>query len=298
MKRFAAALVALLAVVGSSDAAPREGWHTFRDPYFDWRLTYPERFQLEHFEGFNRISWYGVSLSNFGQRRSVRWPGVAPEIPQDGVVIRFWYQAGGPSPSPESRDDRLPLSFSRFARYQDGPRPHPKVLSFQFGGSEFTAVAWIGAQAPRRDVVALRRIVSLFRPAPLRAGGVTNPCEYYVLERAASYALPSVREYNVDDLPDTDCLSHRPFYLVRLRGAFLALAARYKNCRISFDAARSEFFCRSSGARWNRAGLILAGPTEATDPLTRHHVIRGYDGRILVSTNLSTWPHPPRARRP
>lgn len=298
MRRLSVVALVVLAVgTAIAAGATRPGWREHEEPVYGWRFRYPTDMKLGRFLGFNRITWYGVVIANFPAAEPSTWPLQAPELPPDGVLLRFWHQEGGPSHHARPRDDRLPLSIARFSRYPVGPRPRPRVRVFQFGGTELTVAVWTGRRALRRDVSAAAEIVRRFRPATLETGGVTRPCRFFVLDRIGSYGTPSVTRYDVGDLPASDCVSARPFYLVRTRKALYAVgwprdSDGYKDCGVRFDASRFQFAC-ANGARWNRFGRVLSVPRGwrgAEDPLARYSVVRGYDGHVLVSPGSYRYP--------
>jgi hypothetical protein len=285
-------LVFVVAVAAASSAATRPGWVEYEDRGFGWRFEHPARMRPAQFEGFTRISWYGVAFSNVLARAPSSWPLEAPKLPPDGVLVRFWYQEGGPSYHEALRDDRLPASPRQLRRLSFGPRPRPRVAMFQFGGAPLGVAVWTGTRARRNDVAAVGEIIRRFRPTPLRTGGVTRPCGFFVLDRVRGYARGTARRYDTGDLPENDCVWRRPFYLVRTGTALYAIgwppdSRGYKNCGVTFDETRFEFFC-ANGARWNRFGRVISVPRGwrgTEEPLARYSVVRGYDDHVLVSPN-------------
>ena len=299
------ALISLLAVVSATTGAGATtgGWREYKDPAFGWRLSYPGDMQLSRFEGFNRISWHGIAVSNFISRPPSTWPLQRPRLPPHGVLVRVWFQEGGPHYHPNLRDDRLPVSPRRLRRLAFGPRPRAKLGSFQFGGTPVLIAVWAGPRAAPGEVSAAHEIVRRFRPGALRTGGVTRPCELFVLGRVRSYRPATARRYDLRDLPESECLSRRPFYVVKTRTALYAIgwppdsSHGYKDCGVSFDTRRFEFFC-PNGARWSRFGRVVAVPRGwrgRGDPLARYSLVRAYDGHVLVSTSRYRYPWPPSA---
>jgi hypothetical protein len=298
MRRLGAVSLLVLAVAAAAAAAPPSpGWRTLEEPVYGWRLQAPRSLQAVQFQGFNRITWYGVAIANFPAAPPSLWPLQAPRLPADGVLLRFWHQEAGPHHHPSARDDGLPLSLGRFARYPVGPRPRPRVRTVQLGGTELGIAVWTGPHASRRDRAAAAEIVRRFRPARLETGGVTRPCGFFVLDRVHRYGARAVRRYDVADLPVSDCVAARPFYLVKENGKLSALgwprdSDGYKRCGVQFDRQKREFFCRN-GARWTRSGRVVSVPrgwTGGGDPLARYSVVVGYDGHVLVTTSSYRYP--------
>lgn len=297
MRRLGAVSLLVLAVATAATAAPpRPAWREHEDRVYGWRFQYPASMQFVRFQGFNRITWYGVSIANYPAREPSTWPLEAPRLPPDGVLLRFWHQVVARH-HPRPRDDRLPLSVSRLLRYPVGPLPRPRARSFQLGGTELRVAVWTGRRASRRDLSAVKEIVRRFRPAALATGGVTRPCGFFVLDRIRRFGSRTVTRYDADDLPATDCVAGRPFYLVRARRVLYAVgwprdSRGYKHCGVQFDARRFEFVC-ANGARWDRLGRVLRVPRSwrgKEDPLARYAVTLGYDGHVLVSPGSYRYP--------
>jgi hypothetical protein len=299
--RWLAVISLLLLASAPTGATATDGWREYRDRAFGWRISYPADLQLSRFEGFNRITWYGVAVSNVIVRPPSTWPLQAPSLPPHGVLVRFWYQEGGPHHHPNPRDDRLPVSPRRLRSLPFGTRPRARFASLQFGGTPVSIAVWTGPRATPSDVSAAEQVVRRFRPPRLKTGGVTRPCELFVLERVPSYAPGTARRYDAADLPENGCLWRRPFYVVKTRTALYAVgwppdsrSRGYKNCGVSFDERRFEFFC-PNGARWDRFGRVLAVPRSwrgAPDPLARYTLVRAYDRHVLVTTNSYRYPRP------
>ena len=298
MRRLVAVSLLVFAVAAAAAAAPPSpGWRAVEEPVYGWRFQQPRWMQAAQFQGFNRISWYGIAIANFPAAPPSLWPLQAPRLPADGVLLRFWHQEGGPHHHPLSRDDRLPLALGRFARYPVGPRPRPQIRTVQLGGTELDIAVWTGPRASLRDRAAVAGIVRRFRPARLKRGGITRPCGFFVLARARAYGVRAVRRYDREDLPTSDCVAARPFYLVRDGRNLSALgwprdSAGYKRCGVRFHRQRQEFFCRN-GARWSLSGRVISVPrgwTGGGDPLARDSVVVGYDGHVLVTTSSYRYP--------
>lgn len=300
MRRLVVVSLLVFAVATSvAAAATRPAWREYEDPVLGWRFWYPTAMRLGHFQGFNRITWYGVAIANFPAVEPSTWPLQSPKVPPDGVLVRFWHQEGGPSHHALLRDDRLPLSLRRMLRLPVGPRPRPRLGIFQFGGIELRVAVWTGRLASRRDTAAAAEIVRRFRPAPLRTGTSTRPCDFFVLDRIRAYGARAVRRYDAGDLPENDCLAARPFFLVKTPRALYAVGwprdsvSGYKeDCGVQFDERRFGFSC-ANGARWDRLGRVVSVPRGwrgGEDPLARYTVVRGYDGHVLVSTGSYRYP--------
>jgi hypothetical protein len=293
MRRLAVVSLLVLSVAAAAPAGvSNKGWQAVEEPVYGWRFEHPRAMRATQFQGFNRITWYGIAIANFPAVPPSLWPLQAPRLPADGVLLRFWHQEGGPHHHPTLRDDRMPLSIGRFVRYPVGPRPRPRVGAFQLGGTEVGIAVWIGPNASPRDRAAAARIVRRFRPARLQTGRVTRPCGFFVLDRIRRYGSRAVRRYDPDDLPASDCVAARPFYLVKENRALYAVgwprrSGGYRGCGVRFEPRSSEFVC-TNGARWARSGRVISAPRGwrgRRDPLARYSVVVGYDGHVLVTTS-------------
>lgn len=297
MRRLTAvSLLVLAAATAAAAAPPGPAWREREDRVYGWRFHYPASMQFVRFQGFNRISWYGVSIANYPANGPSTWPLEAPTLPPDGVLVRLWHQVVARH-HPRPRDDRLPLSLGRLPRYPVGPLPRPRFRSFQLGGTELRVAVWTGPRASRRDLAAVKAILHRFRPAALATGGETRPCGFFVLDRIGRYGRGTARRYDAGDLPASDCVAVRPFYLVRTKTTLSAVgwprdSRGYKDCGVRFDARRREFGC-ANGARWDRFGRVLRVPRGwrgKEDPLARYAVTVGYDGHLLVSPGSYRYP--------
>lgn len=270
------ALLACGLVLASAAAAQPPGWVERRHPDFGWRITHPQRFSAADFTVQRRVTWRGTTIANYGAPEVRMSPHEHADFPPNGVVVRFFHRDGGPAPRWDSRDSRFPLSLERFSR-PGGPWRH---LSLQAGGIEYEALVWIGAEARRGDIQAVRAIVRSFRPAPLRTGSVSG-CRFYVLDYARAYPMGSVRRYAPRDLPLSDCIRRFPFYLVRGADAFYTVSwhSTRSACGVRFDPRRFEFFC-PKGSRWDRRGRALR---RRNDPLSVNRAVIAYDRHVLVS---------------
>lgn len=308
-------IAALVAAISAGCSGGSEGVDnqtvTYTHPIFGWSIKYPSGWHARSSSVHLRISRSETTVANFaaatepprittrtvkgGVEQTLEGVDRVRDFPADGVVLRIVYQVGGPVREPEAEETRFPVALSDFRPWRywagSGTGPRPVVLSFAANGRSYGAFVWIGRRASRQDRRRIERVVSLLRFPRLRVGQTTSS-GFYVLGRGAAYAVGSVTLYP-RSRGRGGSRAGRGFHLVRTRRGFYALTGvsffgerGYSSCEVRFDRQRSEFFCASNGARWDRFGQPLVNPDPRRfedDPLAFVPVVRSHDGHVLVA---------------
>jgi hypothetical protein len=309
--RFAAPVAAALAVVMIAGGLGLAGVFTsappltgsaaggrFTDPRFGWTIDYPGGMRLAHFQSQGRLTTDGARITSFPPNLESPGTGVPPmgwlrDFPAGGVAVQIWFgeRLLAPPPLHDSAFPLRPATFNPVARYAGGSEPIPRYRSFYADGFAFSAAVWIGRHASRASQEAAWAVVKSLRFPAVRTGTIWQG-SYYVLGGARQYRTGSVTAFPPGSLPrGLTGPSPRGFYLVHAPDAFYVVGQVFQNptkpsvkCSVAFDRKAFQFFCPSTGWRWDRAGQP-AGPTPRGQDwvLPLHVATVAHDGHVLFS---------------
>lgn len=290
-------VIALFALRGLGTSPEVGGLVTYRNPSGTWEIRYPEGFHRGEIPfGSDRLVREGVWVATFDSPR-FRAPAYVPalsDLPDDGVIVFIYQIYGGLLSGPAERDSAFPITVEDL---EVVPGPHSSWRgSVIANGEEYKMEVSMGPRADPEDRRAAAKIVSSLRFLPLQEGTATGrQVTFYVLGPVYEYAVGSVTRFEPSTLPRTEQSDPFPFYLVRVRDGFFALAwpgnlvGGYQDCDVRYDPAAQEFAC-PNGARWALDGSVIdrPDPTMPKDRLSVLLVRLSLDGHVLVSPTTFT----------
>jgi hypothetical protein len=313
---FLAGVLGLLLAGCSSGGAddPGSAGRVYTDDTFGYSLRYPGDWHLDTSKDQWRVTIWETTVANFDaasgpshevkEREERGFLAIHLErddrledFPPDGVALRIFHVEGGPGPDFGIGEADFPLSLGDFSTseavhggtgFAAPPRPNeaPRPVEHYFGanGWAFWARAWIGPAASPQDRAGLERVVASIRFPPLRTGAIAAGERFDVLGHASEYPVRSAHRVR---------RGGNEYYLVHAPGGFYGLRGRCRPLR--FDAAKFEFSCPSTGARWSRTGRPLA--STASQSLGVLYAKMGQDGHILVARDVEVGMDPTFWRR-
>lgn len=285
-----------------------------------WSLVYPRTMHLERSSAEAMVTFSEVTLASFQPRSGVRARGSTSDrvsnvsiryvppvdasgrFPGHGVAFRMQLQLsarwGLDATTPESRFPIEPQTFQRSSREPGAPAR--MVRTIEADGQQYTAIAWIGRDAPQRLRAALARMIASLSFPHQRPGSFLGD-ELAVLQPASSYPAGS---FTLVDFRHRFCggsgnrcrLVETPFYLVHAPGrlvpfpdyllhrrpwpqcrrkgscvppgAFYAIGWTYEDvlggyrsrCDLRLERTRKWFYCTNLDARWDRVGRVITKP--------------------------------------
>jgi hypothetical protein len=271
--------VSLIAFGAIACTGPTIGTQTYRDATFRWTISYAAALQLETLTtDQGRFGLEGILLTNFtpthagdGGTPSMDW---LRSFPDDGVALQLWHLEG-PADEPPLADDVPPATLGALAptdRYVGGSEPRPRYTWFHANGTSFNVAVWLGAGASDADRRAMASALASMRFAPLQPWTMWRDW-YYVLDDAEDYPVGSVTPIPATrlDVP-VGFTRSESVYLVHAPGGFYAIpqVARLQDlpaCRVLFDPDTFRFSCPAIGLTWDRNGVAIDPPPEASlDP--------------------------------
>jgi hypothetical protein len=276
-----------------------------------WALVYPRSMHLEQSATQAMTSFSEVTIASFSQRTAIHTgsnhrggglnvfvhvdPPLDPSgrFSSDAVAFRILRVDGGPPPRPAS-DSRFLIALGTFhaGPYYRQPAgvPAPVQRAVVADGSGYTALVWIGRNAPPRMKSAIERVISSLAFPRVRPGTVTGT-GYRVLELAARYPLGSFTRIGIQGQ------RYFHFYLVHAPGGFYAIGwgnpmadpGYASRCKVPLDQKRKQFYCSNLKARWDRLGFVITRPAGArsADPLKFAPVERAWDNHLLLDYSPS-----------
>lgn len=274
-----------------------------------WSLTYPETMHLERSTWAGRFALSETTVASFPQRTAVGPRGqVSPPLdvhgrfPPAAVAFRIVLEGGSPghvSAALDHAESHFPISLGTFApsEYPDKDAPPSIWRSIDANGQNYRAIAWIAPDAAETLRLRLAKVVESLSFPPLSPGAVVG-IGFTVVECADLYPVGSFTSIQAGGLP---------LLLVHAPGGFYALGwnwsgppdAYRSGCDHRVDEHRSEIYCASCEARWDRIGRVITRPTSAQrdEPLHLSTAKIAWDGQVLIHPHTFQTGSAPNARR-